>query len=119
MKSSIVLFKLAVVTCVACALFAGCRNNTVITESGLTVINAPINEKVNPDSLPLRSRLFQRIDTVRLKSDVLEGYLNTIRDVKVTEEYIFVLTSDDDRMLVFDKEGWFVRQIGRKGRGHG
>ena len=119
MKSSIVLFKLSVVTTVACALFAGCRNNTVITESGLTVINAPINEKVNPDSLPLRSRIFQRIDTVRLKSDVLEGYLNTIRDVKVTEEYIFVLTSDDDRMLVFDKEGWFVRQIGRKGRGHG
>ena len=119
MKSSIVLFKLSVITTVACAIFAGCKNNTVVTDSGSTVINAPINEKVNPDSLPLRSRLFQRIDTVRLKSDVLEGYLNTIRDVKVTDDYIFVLTSDDDRMLVFDKDGWFVRQIGRKGRGHG
>lgn len=119
MKSSIVLFKLSVITTVAFAIFAGCKNNTVVTDSGSTVINAPINEKVNPDSLPLRSRLFQRIDTVRLKSDVLEGYLNTIRDVKVTDDYIFVLTSDDERMLVFDKDGWFVRQIGRKGRGHG
>lgn len=120
MRLSIVLFKFSVVTLtVACVLFAGCKNNSVITEPETTVIYAPINEKVNPDSLPLRSKLFQRIDTVRLKTDVLEGCINTVKDVKVTDDYIFVLTSDDERLLVYDMEGSFIRQIGRKGRGRG
>ena len=120
MRLSIVLFKLSLVTpIVACTCFSGCKNKTVAPESGVTVIYAPINEKVNPDSLPLRSKLFQRIDTVRLKTDVLEGCINTVKDVKVTDDYIFVLTSGDERLLVYDMEGSFIRQIGRKGRGRG
>ena len=120
MRLSIVLFKLSVVTStVACVLYTGCRNNSVITESETTVIYAPINEKVNPDSLPLKSKLFQRIDTVRLRTDVLEGCINTVKDVKVTDDYIFVLTSNDERLLVYDLEGTFIRQIGRIGRGRG
>ena len=114
-----VLFKLSVVsTLILCAFFAACKQE-VAPESGVTAIYAPINEKVNPDSLPLRSKLFQRIDTVRLKTDVLEGCINTVKDVKVTDDYIFVLTSDDERLLVYDMEGSFIRQIGRKGRGRG
>lgn len=120
MRLSIVLFKFSVIgLLITSALFTGCKNNTVIQESGITTIYAPINEKVNPDDLPLKSKLFQKVDTIRLQSNVLEGYLNTIKDVKVTDDYIFVLTSDDERLLVYDKDGWFVRQIGRKGRGRG
>lgn len=119
MRFSIALFRLSVITTVACALFAGCKNETIITEPGTIIINAPVKEKENPDSLPLRSRLFHRVDTILLQSDVVEGCMNTINDVKATDDYIFVLTQDDERMLVYDKDGWFIRQIGRRGRGHG
>jgi len=119
MRLSIVLFKFSVIgLIITSALFAGCKDE-VAPESGIPVIYAPINERVNPDSLPLISKLFQKIDTVRLKTDVLEGCINTIKDVKVTDDYIFVLTSDDERLLVYDMEGTFIRQIGRKGRGRG
>ena len=113
-----VLFKCSVIgsLVVACAL-TGCRHQ-VAQDPGTTVIYAPLKEKVNPDSLPLKSRLIHRIDTVKLSTSVLEGCINTIKEIKITDDYIFVLTYDD-RLVQYDRSGEFIRQIGHMGRGRG
>lgn len=119
MRFSKILFKLPFV-CIAftSALLIGCKSGDSHERVETTVIYAPLKEKVNPDSLPLRSVLFQKTDTVRLKTDNLEGCLDAVRDVKVTDDYIFV-QSADERLLMYGINGAFIRQIGLKGRGRG
>lgn len=113
------LFKLLLI-CLAVtgALLIGCKGGDCKENAETTVIYAPLKEKANPDSLPLRSVLFERIDTVRLSADKLEGCLGAVVDVKLTDDYIFV-QSADERLLMYDKNGEFIRQIGFKGRGRG
>ena len=119
MRLSKFLFKpLFVCVAVTGASFAGCEGGDSQEGVETTVIYAPLKEKANPDSLPLRSVLFERIDTVRLKADKLEGCLGAVKDVKITDDYIFVQSSDE-RLLMYDMNGEFIRQIGFKGRGRG
>jgi len=44
-------------------------------------------------------------------------FLKRIKQIQITDKYIFI--NDRDQLLIFSKEGKFIRQIGKKGKGPG
>ena len=107
--------------CAALIIMAGaaltsCKDQ--VKDAACIDIYAPILEKTNPDNIPTISKLGFSVDTVRLKTSGANSFVSTVNDIRMTDEYIFLLTTDE-RVLQFSRTGEFIRQIGYKGRGHG
>jgi hypothetical protein len=73
------------------------------------------NSIKNVNSIPL-STLGRKIEYVPLETDTA-CLIQNISNVFLTDSLIFV--SDYNRLLKFDKNGKFIKQIGTKGRGPG
>jgi hypothetical protein len=61
--------------------------------------------------------VFDSLTTIRLSTDSIDGLVSIVKDIHVDENLIFI--QDLNTIHVFDMEGRFVRNIGRKGRGPG
>jgi hypothetical protein len=69
----------------------------------------------NIDAFPLSS-LGSRLEYVPIETDTA-CLIQTITNLSLTDSLIFI--SDYDRLLKFDRNGKFLKQIGTKGRGPG
>ena len=75
--------------------------------------------KIYPSELSFYSSLFKKVSIIPLETneDCLIGYISKI---KIVDQHIFVLDSHKARCLfVFNKEGKFIRKIGKTGNGPG
>lgn len=101
-------------TCfIATGLFLASCNNSI--NSDLPYRIDVENSIRNSNSIPL-STLGRKIEYVPLETDSA-CLIQNISNVYLTDSLIFV--SDNDRLLKFDKNGKFIKQIGTKGRGPG
>lgn len=108
-------FKISLVCSVLfciCLLSCGKDKNT-----GPAVVYAPLLKSAK-ENYPTLSKLFISADTVRLKTSGPQSLLPRVNYVKFTDDYIF-LSTEDERLLEFDWDGNYIRQIGYKGRGPG
>ena len=64
------------------------------------------------------SELAKGVEFVILESTV-ESYFKQARSLKVTKNYILIACDLTDKVLLFDRSGKFLRQIGRTGQGPG
>lgn len=69
----------------------------------------------NYESIPL-SNLNKELEYIPLETNS-ENLLKRINQIEFSNNYIFI--SDFDRLIQFDREGNFIRQIGANGRGPG
>lgn len=98
---------------IAIGLFLASCNNSI--NSDLPYRIDLENSIRNINSIPL-STLGRKIEYVPLETDSA-CLIQNISNVFLTDSLIFV--SDNDRLLKFDKNGKFIKQIGTKGRGPG
>jgi len=108
MKTHIIYFVVAVL------LLAGCKNSD--HEKSMLPYNIDLEKGINNiNPIPL-STIGSKLEYIPLETDpdcLIEG----IRNVSVNDSFIFV--SDYDRLLLFDINGNYIRQIGSAGRGPG
>ncbi|MGD8289219.1 MAG: 6-bladed beta-propeller [Gemmatimonadota bacterium] len=74
-----------------------------------------------PRSLPATgeaSQVFEEVSRVELDTSVV-ATIGRINDVLVLEDQILVADRTTDRVVAFDRDGTFVRAIGRRGSGPG
>lgn len=93
-------------------IFASCNNTNTSNFPYLIDLESSIS---NINSIPL-STLGTNLEYVALETDtacLIQGISNAF----LTDSLIFV--SDYDKLLKFDRNGNFVKQIGKKGRGPG
>jgi len=108
MKTHIIYF---VVTAL---LSVGCRNTDL--DKSMLPYNIDLEKDIgNIKSIPL-STIGSKLEYIPLETDP-DCLIETISNVFVTDSFIFV--SDYDRLLLFDINGNYIRQIGTKGRGPG
>jgi len=108
MKTHIIYF---VVTAL---LSVGCRNTDL--DKSMLPYNIDLEKDIgNIKSIPL-STIGSKLEYIPLETDP-DCLIETISNVSVTDSFIFV--SDYDRLLLFDINGNYIRQIGTKGRGPG
>jgi hypothetical protein len=108
MKTHIIYF---VVTAL---ILAGCKNSD--HEKTMLPYNIDLEKDIgNIKSIPL-STIGSKLEYIPLETDS-ECLIERVSNVFVTDSFIFV--SDYDRLLLFDINGNYIRQIGTKGRGPG
>lgn len=108
MKTHFISFLMAAI------LLAGCKNTD--TNDSMLPYNIDLENGINNiNSIPL-STIGSKLEYIPLETDP-ECLIKTITNVSVTDSYIFV--SGYDRLLLFDINGNFIRQIGSTGRGPG
>lgn len=64
------------------------------------------------------SQLAKEVEFITLESTV-ESYFKQARSLQVTKNYILIACDQTDKVLLFDRSGKFLRQIGRTGQGPG
>lgn len=97
---------------------AGCSspkgNNEEINHDNVYKID--VETSIDQKKKVLLSEVAAEINYIPLETSP-DNLINEVSQIKITESYIFV--SDYDKLLQFTRDGKFVRQIGRKGRGPG
>ena len=74
--------------------------------------------KIDPDNYFVYSTLYKGIKTIILETDE-SCLIGAISKMRVFDSYIFILDVRSRCVYMFDKEGRFVRKIGRNGQGPG
>jgi|GEM_PF-1580020 len=64
------------------------------------------------------SRLIQDVDIISFESTP-ESYFSMFTSLDVSDHYFLIASEKEDNVLLFNREGKFIRTIGRKGRGPG
>lgn len=92
----------------------------------LSIILTNCNLKDNEEFFDLTFNVKEQIDSTNFKFKIIkleskkESFLHSISQVKIFQDYIFVLDNNQSRkLLVFTKTGEFVDQIGMLGKGPG
>ena len=101
------------------AALSGCKSTPNIgqdQEFGGIILDVPIHGG-EPNDKPRRAEIVESIDTIQLQGSVLDSFIDRITDVRLTDDLIFV--SSSDVINVFDRDGRHLRKIQRKGRGPG
>lgn len=101
------------------AALSGCKSTPNIgqdQEFGGIILDVPIHGG-EPVDKPRRVEIVESIDTIQLQGSVLDSFIDRITDVRLTDDLIFV--SSSDVINVFDRDGRHLRKIQRKGRGPG
>lgn len=94
--------------------FTCCTNNK--DNGDVKEIYVPMNEPVKTEPLDI-TKLLPPAEVVYLDSSKEESMLSLIKDVKIEEEIIYILS--DDAIYKFNMDGSFICKIKRYGRGHG
>lgn len=75
----------------------------------------PLSQTVPVDNI---SELIAHTDTIPLKDSVLR-FFPFIKKMLIDNDGNFILADEQNGVIVYDKDGTFVRQIGSEGRGRG
>lgn len=103
-----------VYTCVAVFLIS-CNRMPEMFHTGI-VINVPLVHEEPTDYYDFFC-VFDSLTPIRLSNDSVNGLITFIEDIHIDGDLIFI--RDVNTVHVFDMEGRFIRNIGRKGRGRG
>lgn len=109
MKKVLFLFVLVLLS------FLSCNRMPEMSHSGI-VINVPLEHEEPTEYYDFFS-VFDSLTIIRLSNDSVNGLITFIQDIHVDSEKVFI--RDVNTIHVFDMEGHFLRNIGRKGRGRG
>jgi hypothetical protein len=99
------------ISCLCAILIIGCKS----IEKDNDCLSIDFNQVGNETELKM-SDYVERIEYIPLESND-SCYLGRIKQVHFTKDYIFFSDRFIPRLLVFNKSGKFVRQIGREGKG--
>ena len=102
-------------------LISSCTSNSnsesaQILENGIIEINT-VKATQEARAFPL-SKIVTEIDFIQLESTV-KSYFNHMTSLSVTDNFILIASTEKSKVLLFDREGDFIRQIGKTGRGPG
>jgi len=101
----------------SCLLFSviSCSRMPNIEHTGC-VINVPLEAVERTDHFDYFS-VYDSLTTIILNDDSVESIIGNIEDIHIDDDWIFI--RDIDVIHVFDLDGNFIRNIGRRGRGRG
>lgn len=105
----------ALILAVLLGLMVGCQEKDT-DNKGLTVIDLDTAFR-NKANLKL-SEWVDSVELVLLESTKDSYFLNP-RSYTIGHKFIMIADDGDDRIILFDRSGNFVRNIGRKGKGPG
>lgn len=75
-----------------------------------------VEKAMSNQEIPLLSNFSDDVSYVKLKTPP-NIIIKVIRDIQISKDHIFIHEGLSQRVIVFDKEGNFIKQIGRIGRG--
>jgi len=100
--------------------FATCsppgRSVAVVRDAGLIVLDV-LKAKDNPRDFPL-SNLVKDVEFVVLES-TFDSWCSRYSSIDLTQRYILVSSNIENKVLLFDRAGKFLRKIGARGKGPG
>jgi hypothetical protein len=109
------IMKTRIIYLIATGLLLASCNNATLNKSGLPY-HINLEESIdNIKSIPL-STLGSKIEYVPLETDSA-CLIESITNAFVSDSFIFI--SDYNRLMLFDKSGKYLKQIGSAGRGPG
>lgn len=95
-----------------------CKNKTAGDDAFEgKILDAPLLKHVKTPR-PTFEGFWQSIDTIVLDNSTPESLVGTIKNIKFTQDYIFI-HSNDNSLHIFDYQGNFIRKIYKVGRGRG
>ena len=92
------------------------ETDAVRVENG--IIDIDINKAIEDRRDFKLSQLVKDVEFITLKSTV-ESYFEFSQRYQVTDHYILIIGEIENRILLFDRSGKFLRQIGKRGQGPG
>lgn len=90
------------------------NSKTVILENEIIDIN--ITEAIKDVREFKLSEIVKDVEFISLESTV-ESYFRYSSRTQITDHYILIVGEAENKLLLFDRSGKFLRQIGRSGRG--
>ncbi|OGD23663.1 MAG: hypothetical protein A2Y70_06320 [Candidatus Aminicenantes bacterium RBG_13_64_14] len=111
----------AVIFCISHIFLISCRQQTphwggrIEEQDGITIVKNPASPMYSGEIFALQEEL-----SIGDDNEKTEYLFSRINDIEVDEEgLIYVIDDADSNIRVFDKDGGFLRTIGRKGQGPG
>ena len=98
-------------------LFCGCQSPSPTSSDSDGILSLTIDRKQDNIAFPL-SEITEKVDVIELELNE-ESLISEIRDVYVLSEHYIISDVKSIGVLVYDKQGHFVRRIGKKGQGPG
>ena len=92
--------------------------NSSVVSSSNGIIDINITKALKESKDFALSEIIKDVEFVTLESTV-ESYFTFSTRIQVTENYIMVVGDMENRLLLFDRTGKFIRQLGRIGQGPG
>lgn len=92
------------------------ETDAVRVENG--IIDIDINKAIEDRRDFKLSQLVKDVEFITLESTV-ESYFEFSQRYQVTDHYILIIGEIENRILLFDRSGKFLRQIGKRGQGPG
>ena len=109
------------VLCISCFYILCCRQQAsrwegqIEVQNGITVVKNPMNPMNSGEVVTLEEEL-----TIGNDNEKSGHFFSRINDIEVDEDgLIYLIDGADSTIRVFDKDGDFLRTIGRKGQGPG
>lgn len=114
MKNNVFILAILINICI------GCSSNNQKNEQVKSGNNSKTSIYINlPETGENKLNVSEFADTVMyipLETNA-KSFFKRVIQIQITDKYIFI--NGRDQLLVFSKEGKFIRQIGRKGKGPG
>jgi hypothetical protein len=95
--------------------FQGCRLHS---DEPSSIVQINVNEALRNKGQLKLSDLVSEVQIVRFDT-VKEAYFNNLQTAVVGEKFILISAGDPKQLMLFNREGKFIRQIGRRGDGPG
>ncbi len=112
--------KKLIIVIISFVFLFGCKNTTEQADNVIEKPELVFPATINVDGarsnneIPLLSEFADDVSYIKLKTPP-NTFIQTIMDVQISNEYIFINTNM--RVMVFDREGNYIRTIGKNGRG--
>lgn len=103
-------------------LFVSCKNMArkpdllVGTKKEIFPARINVEEARLNQEIPLLSNFSENVSYIKLKTPP-NIFIRVIRDIQISKDHIFIQEGLSQKVMVFDMEGNFIKQIGRIGRG--
>ena len=97
-------------------ILASCSNNKENSQDGL--INIDVLEAFREKKTVNLSEFVKEVEFVQFESSK-DTYFMNARSCTVGDKYIMIADDGENRVILFDRNGKFIRHIGRKGKGPG
>lgn len=101
-------------------LFMACNKNRDqgAVSGDNEVIDINVNRVLDNSKVFNLSKIVKDVEFVTLESTA-ESFFSSTSRIQITKSYILIGSDPDKRLLLFDRSGKFLRQIGRTGQGPG